>query len=48
VYAIRRAQDIQERLKLKGTHQLFAYADDVNILEETIGNIKKHRSFIRC
>ena len=31
-YDIRRVQVIQEGLKINGTHQLLAYADDVNIL----------------
>jgi hypothetical protein len=29
-------------LKLNGTHQLLVYADDVNLLEDNTGTIKKN------
>ena len=40
-YAIRRVQVNQDGLKLNGTHQLLAYADDVNILAGSIHTLKK-------
>jgi hypothetical protein len=39
-YAIRKVQKNQMGLKLKGTHQLLAKADDVNLLGDDIGTIK--------
>ena len=35
-YAIKMVQVNQDGLKLNGTHQLLAYADDVNILGESV------------
>jgi len=41
-YAIRRVQVNKEGLKLNGTHQLLAYADDVNILAGSIHTLKEN------
>jgi len=41
-YAIRWFQVNQEDLKLNGTHQLLAYADDVNILGGSVDTVKKN------
>ena len=39
---IRRVQVNQDGLKLNGTHQLLAYADDVNILGVSIHTLKEN------
>jgi hypothetical protein len=41
-YAIRRVQINQNDLKLNGTHQFLAYANDVNILGGSVHTVKKN------
>jgi hypothetical protein len=41
-YTIRKVQEIQVGLQLNGTHQLLAYADDVNLLGDNIDTIQKN------
>jgi hypothetical protein len=41
-YVIRNVQENHVGLKLNGTHQLLAYVDDVNLLGDNIGTIKKN------
>ena len=41
-YTIRRVQVNQDDLKQNGTHQLLAYADDVNILGRSIPTLKEN------
>jgi hypothetical protein len=41
-HAIWKVQENQVGLKQNGAHQLLAYADDANLLEDNIGTIKKN------
>jgi hypothetical protein len=41
-YAIGKVQENQVGLKWNGTHQLLAYADDVNLLGDNIHTIKRN------
>jgi len=41
-YTIGRVQVNQDGLKLNGTHQLLIYADDVNILGESVHTVKEN------
>jgi hypothetical protein len=45
-YAIGKVQENQVGLKLNGTHQLLAYADDMNLLGVYIDAIKKTETLI--
>jgi hypothetical protein len=42
-HALRKIQENQVGLKLNGTHQLLAYADDVNLLGDNVDTIKETR-----
>jgi hypothetical protein len=41
-YATRKAQENQAGLKLNGTHQLLAYADDMNLLGNDIDTVNRN------
>jgi hypothetical protein len=45
-YAIRRAQVNQGGLKLNGTYHILIFDNDVNILDESVRTVKKHRRLV--
>ena len=47
-YAIKGVQVNQDGLKLNGTHQLLAYADDVNILGGSAHTVKENAEVNFC
>jgi hypothetical protein len=41
-YVIRKVHENEVALKLKGTHQILVYADDVNLLGDSVNTIKEN------
>jgi hypothetical protein len=45
-YVIRKVQENQVGLELTGTHQLLVYADDSNLLGDSVNTIKENRETV--
>ena len=46
--AIRKVQEINLGLDMNDTHQVLAYADDVNVIGDDIRTIQRNADVIKC
>ena len=47
-YAIRMVQETKLGLDMNGTHQVLAYAYDVNLIDDGIRTIERNADVIKC